>query len=75
MSKYKLIVRHKFREKYAMNTQFPAVVLKHIATYAIGGGENNAWMSGKQDCFSMNGTGTDKNAAASPRCGSVSANL
>ena len=38
MSKYKLIVRHKFREKYAMNTQFPAVVLKHIATYAIGGG-------------------------------------
>lgn len=58
-----------------MNTQFPAVVLKHIATYAIGGGGNNAWMSGKQDCFSMNGTGTDKNAAASPRCGSVSANL
>lgn len=40
-----------------------------------GGGGNNAWMSGKQDCFSMNGTGTDKNAAASPRCGSVSANL
>lgn len=39
------------------------------------GGGNNAWMSGKQDCFSMNGTGTDKNAAASPRCGSVSANL